>query len=182
MCGRYFLGTLPAKHCLNATSWVLLPATSIPFWLQCSYLLMATSSRIMHRVAKLRKSQTACLNVTISLPHSNGFHSHHTSLLGCDKDSYHGCTADMHLQAVDQHNLMMPSSVRNVFSTLLTLYHKQSHPIKPYQGVLNKMSSDCVFLDIVIFSLSFALLIGWSLQPLYFTRLIIWVADIFLFF
>lgn len=72
-----------------------------------------------------------CLNVTISLLHSNGFHSHHASLLGCDKDSYRGCTADMHLQAVDQHNLMMPSSVRNVFSTLLTLYHKQSHPIKP---------------------------------------------------
>ncbi len=53
------LGPLvPIEHCLNTTAWVLLLTMSIPLWLQCTHLLMATSSRIMHHVAKLKSSQT----------------------------------------------------------------------------------------------------------------------------
>ncbi len=39
---------------------------SIPLWLQCTHLLMATSSRIMHHVTKLKSSQTGFLNMTMS--------------------------------------------------------------------------------------------------------------------
>ncbi len=44
------LGLLvPIVHCLHATAYLLLMTMSIPLWLQCTHLLMATSSRIMHR-------------------------------------------------------------------------------------------------------------------------------------
>ncbi len=35
-------------------------------WLQCTHLLMATSSRIMHHVTKLKSSQIGFLNMTMS--------------------------------------------------------------------------------------------------------------------
>ncbi len=38
---------------------------SIPLWLQCTHLLMSTSSRIMHHVTKLKSSQTGFLNMTM---------------------------------------------------------------------------------------------------------------------
>ncbi len=36
---------------------------SIRLWLQCTHLLMATSSRIIHHVTKLKSSQTGFLNM-----------------------------------------------------------------------------------------------------------------------
>ncbi len=39
---------------------------SIPLWLQCTYLLLATSSRIMLHVTELKSSQTGFLNMTMS--------------------------------------------------------------------------------------------------------------------
>ncbi len=39
------------------------------------HLLMATSSRIMHHVTKLKSSQTGFLNMKISSLHSNGLQS-----------------------------------------------------------------------------------------------------------
>ncbi len=45
---------VPTEHRLNL--WVLLLTMSIPLWLQCSHLLMATSSRMMQHVTKLKSS------------------------------------------------------------------------------------------------------------------------------
>ncbi len=56
-------------------TWVLLLTMSIPLWLQCTHLLMATSSKIMHHVTKLKSSQTGLLNMTMSSLYSNGLHS-----------------------------------------------------------------------------------------------------------
>ncbi len=63
------LGLLvPIEHCLNATAYLSIVADmSIPLWLQCTNLLMSTSSRIMHHVTKLKSSQTGFLNMTMSL-------------------------------------------------------------------------------------------------------------------
>ncbi len=54
---------------------------SIPLWLQCTNILMATSSRIMHHVTKLKSSQTGFLNMTMSSLCSNGLHSHQIWIL-----------------------------------------------------------------------------------------------------
>ncbi len=73
---------------------------SIPLWLQCTHLLMATSSRIMHHVTKLKSSQTGFLNMTMSSLYSNTPHSHQSQSnrapLGCGGtgDSHHECAAD----------------------------------------------------------------------------------------
>ncbi len=55
--------------------WVLLLNMSVPLWLQCTHLLMATSSRIMHHVTKLKSSQTGFLNMTMSSLYSIGLHN-----------------------------------------------------------------------------------------------------------
>ncbi len=80
--------------------WVLLLTMSIPLWLQCTHLLMPTSSRIMHHVTKFKSSQTGFLNMKMSSLYSNGLHSHQISInrasLGCGGtgDSHHVCAAD----------------------------------------------------------------------------------------
>ncbi len=61
-------------------TWVLLLTMSIPLWLQCTHLLMATSSRIMHHATKLKSSLTGFLNMTMSSLYSNGLHSHQISI------------------------------------------------------------------------------------------------------
>ncbi len=62
------------------STWVLLLNMSIPLWQQCTHLLMATSSRIMHHVTKLKSSQTGFLNMTMSSLYSNGLRSHQISI------------------------------------------------------------------------------------------------------
>ncbi len=61
-------------------TWVLLLTMSIPLWLQCTHLLMANSSRIMHHITKIKSSQTGFLNMTMSSLYSNGLHSHQISI------------------------------------------------------------------------------------------------------
>ncbi len=61
-------------------TWVLLLTMFIPLWLQCTPLLMATSSRIMLHITKLKSSQTGFLNTTMSSLYSNGLHSHQISI------------------------------------------------------------------------------------------------------
>ncbi len=57
---------VPTKHRLNTTARVLLLTMSIPFWPQCTHLVMATSSRITHRLTKLKLSQTGLFYMTMS--------------------------------------------------------------------------------------------------------------------
>ncbi len=76
------LGPLvPSEHRLNTTAYLSIVADHvIPLWLQCTHLLMANSSRIMHHVTKLKSSQTGFLNMTMSSLYSNGLHSHQISI------------------------------------------------------------------------------------------------------
>ncbi len=62
------LGPLvPIEHRLNATAYLNIVADHVyPLWLQCTHLLMTTSSTIMHGVTKLKSSQTGFLNMTVS--------------------------------------------------------------------------------------------------------------------
>ncbi len=62
------LGPLvPIEHCLNATAYLSIVADHFhPFITAVYHLLMATSSRIMHHVTKLKSSQTGFLNMTMS--------------------------------------------------------------------------------------------------------------------
>ncbi len=76
------LGPLvPIEHCLNATAYLSIVTDHVhPFMTTVYHLLMATSSRIMHRVTKLKSSQTGFLNMTMSSLYSNGLHSHQISI------------------------------------------------------------------------------------------------------
>ncbi len=68
------LGPLePIEHRLNATAYLSIVAVH-PFMTTVYHLLMATSSRIMHHVTKLKSSQTGFLNMTMSSLYSNGLH------------------------------------------------------------------------------------------------------------
>ncbi len=78
----YTLGPLvPIEHRYTPRpTWVLLLTMSIPLWLQCTHLLMANSSRIIHHITKIKSSQTGFLNMTMSSLYSNGLHSHQISI------------------------------------------------------------------------------------------------------
>ncbi len=97
------LGPLvPIEHHLNATAYLNIVADhAISLLLQCTHLLMATSSRIMHHVTKLKSSQTGFLSMTefkeftqmdskVTRSQSNraplGY--------GGTGNSHHGCAAD----------------------------------------------------------------------------------------
>ncbi len=70
--GIFSFGPLvPIEHRLNTTASLSIVA---------EYLLMATSSRIMHHVTKLKSSQTGFLNMTMSLLYSKGLHSHQIAI------------------------------------------------------------------------------------------------------
>ncbi len=68
------------KGCLNSTAWVMLLTMSVLLWLQCKYLVMATSSRIMCHLQKLKSSQPDFLNKMMCSLDSNGLHSHQISI------------------------------------------------------------------------------------------------------
>ncbi len=76
------LGLLvPIEHRLNTTAYRSIVADHVhPFITTVTHLLMATSSRIMHHVTKLKSSQTGFLNMTMSSLYSNGLHSHQISI------------------------------------------------------------------------------------------------------
>ncbi len=76
------LGPLvPIEHHLKCTAYPSIVADHVhPFMTTVYHLLMATSSRIMHHVTKLKSSQTGFLNMTMSSLYSNGLHSHQISI------------------------------------------------------------------------------------------------------
>ncbi len=76
------LGPLvPIEHRLNTTDYLSIVADHVhPFMTTVYHLLMATSSRIMQHVTKLKSSQTDFLNMTMSSLYSNGLHSHQISI------------------------------------------------------------------------------------------------------
>ncbi len=76
------LGLLvPIEHRLNATAYLSIVADHVHLFMTTVYhLLMATSSRIMHHVTKLKSSQTGFLNMTTSSLYSNGLHIHQISI------------------------------------------------------------------------------------------------------
>ncbi len=76
------LGPLvPTEHRLNATVYLSIIADHVhPFMTTVYHLLMATSSRIMHHVTKLKSSQTGFLNMTMSSLYSNSLHNHQISI------------------------------------------------------------------------------------------------------
>ncbi len=80
--GDIFLAHLvPIEHRLSATAYLSIDADHVlPFMTTVYHLLMATSSRIMHHVTKLKSSQTGFLNMTMSSLYSNGLHSHQISI------------------------------------------------------------------------------------------------------
>ncbi len=76
------LGPLvPIEYRLNTTAYLSIIADHVhPFITTVTHFLMATSSRIMHHVTKLKSSQTGFLNMTMSSLYSNGLHSHQISI------------------------------------------------------------------------------------------------------
>ncbi len=72
----HFGPVVPIEHRLNATAYLSIVADHVhPFMTTVYHLLMATSSRIMHHVTKLKSSQTGFLTMTMSSLYSNGLQS-----------------------------------------------------------------------------------------------------------
>ncbi len=108
---------------------VLLLTMSIPLWLRCTHLLMATSRRIMHHVTKLKSSQTGFLNMTMSSLYSNGLHSHQISIqystFGNGRFASWMCSRQICSNCVMLSCQYGPKSLRNVSNTLLNLCHEE---------------------------------------------------------
>ncbi len=92
---------IPIEHCINATAYLRIVADHVhPFMTTVRHLLMATSSRIMHHVTKLKSSQTGFLNMTMSSLYSIAStvtrSQSNRAPLGCGGtgDSHHGWAAD----------------------------------------------------------------------------------------
>ncbi len=124
---------VPIEHCLNATAYLSIVADHVhPFmttvYPQCTHRLMATSSRIMHHVTKLKSPQTGFLNMTMSSLYSNSFHSHQISIvwapLGCGRtgDSHHGCAADKSAATAWCYHVNMDQNLWGMFSTPCWIY------------------------------------------------------------
>ncbi len=113
-------------------TWVLLLIMFIPLWLQCTHLLMATSSRIMHHVTKLKSSQTGFLNMTMSSLYSNGLHSHQ---IGNGRFSSWMCSWQICSNSVMLSCQYGPKSLRNVSNTSLNLCHRELRQFWRQKGV-----------------------------------------------
>ncbi len=110
------LGPLvPIEHRLNATAYRSIVAE------YC--LLMATSSRIMHHVKKLKSSQTGFLNMTMSSFYSNGLHSHQVSMQSSTFGKFASwmCSRQICSNCVMLSCRYGPKSLRNVSNILLNL-------------------------------------------------------------
>ncbi len=138
------LGPLvPIEHRLNAQpTWVLLLTMAIPLWLQCTHLLMATSSRIMHHVTKPKSSQSGFLNMTMSSLYSNGLHSHQISIQESTFGMWwNGRFASWMYSWQICSKCVMPSfqygskSLRNVSNTLLNLCHEELRQFWRQKGI-----------------------------------------------
>ncbi len=120
---------------------------SIPLWLQCTYLLMVTSSRIMDHVTKLKSSQTSFLNMTMSSLYSNGLHSHQISIQKSTFGMWWNgrLTSWMCSRQICSNCVMLscqygPKSLRNVSNTLLNLYHEELRHFWRQRGVQTGIS------------------------------------------
>ncbi len=72
---------VPIEYNLNTTAYLSVVADHVhPFMTTVHPSSDATSSRIMHRVTKLKSSQTGFWNMTMSSLYSNGLHSHQISV------------------------------------------------------------------------------------------------------
>ncbi len=69
------------EHRLNTTAYLSIAAGHVHRFMTTVYhLLMATSSRIMQHVTKLKSSPTGFLNMTMSSLYSNGLHRDQISI------------------------------------------------------------------------------------------------------
>ncbi len=123
-------------------TWVLLLTMSIPLWLQCAYLLMATSSSIMHHVRKLKSSESGFLNMTMSSLYSNGLHSHQIPIqLSTFGMWWNGRFASLMCSRHICRNCVMLScqygvkSLSNVSNTFLNLCHEELRQFWRQKGV-----------------------------------------------
>ncbi len=126
------LGPLvPIEHCLNSTAYLSIVADHVPLWLQCSHLLMATSSKIMHHVTKLKSSQTGFLmTMTWQWVHFTQMASTVTrsqsnrAPLGCGGtgDSHHGCAADKSAATAWCYHVNIDQHFWGMFPTLCWIY------------------------------------------------------------
>lgn len=72
---------MPSDHHLNAAAYLSVAVDQAPsFMTSVDHLLVATSSRILHRVTELRSSQTGFLIMTMSSQYSSDLHSHQISI------------------------------------------------------------------------------------------------------
>ncbi len=114
---------------------------SIPLWLQCTHLLMASSSRIMYHVTKLNSSQTGFLNTEMSLLYSNGLHSHQISIqLSTFRMWWNGrfaswmCSRQICRNCV-MHHINIDQKSLNVSNTLLNLCQEKLKAVLKVKGV-----------------------------------------------
>ncbi len=113
---------------------------SIPLWLQCTHLLMTTSSRIMHHVSNhlwlvswtwqwVHFTQMAS---TVTRSQSN------RAPLGCGGtgDSHHGCAADKSAATAWCYHVNMDQNLwGNVSNTLLNLCHEELRQFWRQKGI-----------------------------------------------
>ncbi len=121
---------------------------------------MATSSRIMHHVTKLKSSQTGFLNMTMSSLYSNGLHSHQISI----QQSIFGmwwngrfaswmCSRQICSNCVMLSCQYGPKSLNNVSNTLLNLCHEELRQFWRQKGIQPgtskvhpiKLASECLY-------------------------------------
>ncbi len=153
------LGPLvPIEHCLNATAYLRLFMTmSIPLWLQCTHLLMATSSRIMHQSQSSNHLRLVSwtwqwvhftqMASTVTRSQSN------RAPLWCGGtgDLHHGCAADKSAAIVWCNHVNMDQNLRNVSNTLLNLCHEELGSSEGKRGsnpvlarCTYKVASECI--------------------------------------
>ncbi len=120
---------VPIEHRWNTTAYLSIVTDHVhPFMTTVYPSSDATSSRIMHRVTKIKSSQTGFLNMTMSSLYSNGLHSHEISInrahLGCGGtgDSHHGCAADKSAATAWCYHINMDQNLGGMFTTPCWIY------------------------------------------------------------
>ncbi len=124
MFSWHTLGPLvPTEHCLNATAYLSIVSDHVhPFMTTVYHLLMATSSRIMHHVTKLKSSQTwqwvhhSQMASTVTRSQSN------IAPLGCGGTRDHGCAADKSAATAWCYHVNMDQNLWGMFPTPCWIY------------------------------------------------------------
>ncbi len=130
----------------NMKVWIILPCLNGSDWFKhhslpeyCCWpcpslydysvpIFWCTSSRIMHRVTKIKSSQTGFLNMTMSSLYSNVLHSHQISI---QQSTFGMWWNERFTSWMCGINCVMlswqygPTSLRNVSNTLLNLCHEE---------------------------------------------------------